>query len=64
MGRDNRINVWDKKPFIMDYVPQLFHIPLPFSFKRALMRMWQKVHVATVSPEMGDFFLLAYDPSL
>ncbi|WP_319506313.1 hydrolase [uncultured Methanolobus sp.] len=56
-------NVWDKKPFIKDSVTQSFHIPLPFSFKRAVMRMWQKVQESDASPEMDDFLLLAYDPS-
>jgi hypothetical protein len=60
---DNKTNVWDGKIFIKDSVPQFFHIPLPFSFKKTVMRMWLKVQKANAEPDMRDFLLLAYDPS-
>lgn len=60
---DNRTNVWEEKRFIKDSVPQLFHIPLPFAFRRAVMRMWKKAERAGASPKMDEFLLLAYDPS-
>ena len=60
---DEKTHNWEEKPFIRDTVKQLFHRPLPISFKRTVGRMWQKVQDAEADPDIKDFLLLAYDPS-
>jgi hypothetical protein len=60
---DNKTNIWVDKPFIRDYLPQLFHMPLPSMMGKVIGRMWKKAKDAEAAPEMKDFLLLAYDPS-
>jgi hypothetical protein len=60
---DEKTHVWEKKLFIKDIVPQLFHQPLPWSVNRTIQRMWNKALEADAAPEMKEFLLLAYDPS-
>lgn len=54
---------WSEKPFIRDYIPQLFHRPLPWMMPKIIGRMWKKTRDAGAAPDMKDFLLLAYDPS-
>ncbi|MHB8985422.1 MAG: hydrolase [Eubacteriales bacterium] len=60
---DEKTHVWVEKIFIKDTVPQLFHIPLPWSVNRTIGRMWNKAQEAKAAPDMKDFLILAYDPS-
>jgi effector-binding domain-containing protein len=60
---DNKIHNWVDKPFIKDYLPQIFHMPLPSMMGKVLGRMWKKAQDANAATEMKDFLLLAYDPS-
>jgi hypothetical protein len=60
---DERSHVWEEKLFIKDIVPQLFHIPLPWSVNRTIKRMWDKANEAKAAPDIKDFMILAYDPS-
>lgn len=55
--------IWQDKLFIRDTVPQLFHIPLPGSFGKAVTRMWQKIETAGVRPENKDFLMLTSETS-
>src|SRR5512135_722240 len=54
---------WKDKLFIRDYLPQIFHMPLPSMMGKVIGRMWKKAQDAGASPERKDFLLLAYDPS-
>ena len=54
---------WRDKPFVKDTVPQVFHIPLPGTYNKAITRMWEKAEKAGAAPRPEDFLLLAYDPS-
>jgi hypothetical protein len=54
---------WVDKPFIRDYLPQIFHMPFPPMMSKVIGRMWKKAKDAGASAEMKDFLLLAYDPS-
>ncbi len=56
-------HVWNSKLFLKDSIPELFHIPLPGTYKRAVSRMWKKAEDAGAAPDLKDFLLLAYDPS-
>ena len=58
---DAKTHVWKDKPFIRDYVVQLFHIPL--NMGPVIMRMFGKIKRADAAPKNEDFLLLAYDPS-
>lgn len=56
-------HTWNEKPFIMETVPEIFHIPLPGTYPRAIKKMWKKAQDAGATPELKDFLLLAHDPS-
>jgi hypothetical protein len=60
---DKKTHVWKEKLFIKDTVPQLFHMPLPWSVNRTIGRMWDKAQEAKAAPDMKDSLMLAYDPS-
>lgn len=60
---DKKTNEWVSKPFIKDYLPQIFHIPLPSMMGKVIGRMWKKAQDAGAATEIKDFLLLAYDPS-
>lgn len=60
---EEKTHVWKDKLFIKDVVPQVFHIPLPWSMNRTIQRMWNKALEAKATTELNDFLLLAYDPS-
>lgn len=60
---DDKVYVWDRKPFIKDSVRQLFHMPLPWEVGRTMTRMWQTAQAAQAAPEQNDFLILAHDPS-
>jgi hypothetical protein len=59
----NKKFVWTNKLFLKDSIPELFHIPLPGAYGRAITRMWEKATKAGAAPERKDFFLMAHDPS-
>jgi len=54
---------WNEKLFLKDSVPEIFHIPLPGTYAKAIDRMWKKASGAGAAPEKEDFLLLAHDPS-
>lgn len=54
---------WEDKLFLKDSVPEIFHIPLPGVYGKAITRMWKKAEDAGAAPDRKDFLLLAYDPS-
>ena len=58
---DKKTVVWKEKPFIVDEVLQLFHIPL--NMGQVVTRMFKKIEAAKASPPKADFLMLAYDPS-
>jgi hypothetical protein len=60
---DEQTHNWIEKPFIRDYLPQLFHMPLPSMMGKVVGRMWKKAEDAGATPDMKDFLLLAFDPS-
>lgn len=60
---EEKTHQWHDKLFIKDTVPQVFHIPLPGTMNKTMMRMWKKAEQAGAAPEMRDFLMLAYDPS-
>ncbi|MEL7565655.1 MAG: hydrolase [Dehalobacterium sp.] len=60
---DEKTHIWQEKLFIKDIVPQLFHMPLPWSVNGTIQRMWNKALEAKAAPDIKDFLILAYDPS-
>lgn len=60
---DYKRHEWKDKLFLKDTVPQLFHIPLPGTYGKAITRMWTEATEAGAAPELKDFILLAHDPS-
>lgn len=60
---ENKEHHWDNKLFLKDSVPEVFHIPLPGVYGKAITRMWKKAEEAGAAPARENFLLLAYDPS-
>lgn len=60
---DNVRHKWKEKLFLKDSVPEIFHIPLPGTYAKAIARMWKTAEVAGAAPDRKDFLLLAHDPS-
>lgn len=60
---EGRTHEWKDKPFIVETLPQFLHMPLPSMFSRKAMRMWRQAQFARAAPELGDFLLMAFDPS-
>lgn len=54
---------WSDKIFIKGFVPEVFYVPLPGTYKKAISRMWRKAEEAGAAPGPDEFLLLAYDPS-
>jgi hypothetical protein len=55
--------VWKDKLFVRDTMPQVFHMPLPGSFAKAVTRMWKKIEDAGAKPGDKDFLMLASETS-
>lgn len=60
---ENTKHLWNKKLFLKDSIPELFHMPLPGTFGKAVTRMWKKAHEASALPDIDDTLLLAHDTS-
>lgn len=60
---DGKTHNWKEKPFIMEIIPQLFHMPLPWTMNRTITRMWNMAQEANAAPDLKDFLMIAYDPS-
>ncbi|HEX2394258.1 MAG TPA: hydrolase, partial [Bacteroidales bacterium] len=59
----NKSHKWINKLFIKESIPQVFHIPLPGTYKRSVVRLWNKAKAAHATPDLKDYLLLAYDPT-
>lgn len=60
---NNILHQWTEKRFVKDTIPEIFHIPLPGTYRKAISRMWSKAQRAGAAPAPDDFLLLAHDPS-
>jgi len=60
---DEKIQVWENKLFISDSIPEIFHIPFPKTFEKAVGTLWETAQEAKADPPADDFLLLCYDPS-
>jgi hypothetical protein len=60
---ENATHEWKDKLFLIDSVPQFFHIPLPGVYGKTITRMWNLAEKYEAKPEMKDFIMLSYDPS-
>jgi len=62
---NNKTFIWDKKPFIKESVPTLFHIPLPSMIGKKMKKMMDLVEEAGANiPDITDALVLFHDPSL
>ena len=52
-------HIWNKKPFLVETLPEIFHVPLPGTYAKAIQRMWKRAQDAGVAPKPNDFLLLA-----
>jgi hypothetical protein len=60
---DKKEFTWDKKLFIMETLPQFFHLPFPWMIGKMITRMWAQIDKANARPEAKDYMWLAYNPS-
>ncbi len=60
---DEKTHQWQDKLFIIGTIPQLFHMPLPWTLNSTMSRMWNQAQEAGAAPDLKDFLVLAYDPS-
>jgi hypothetical protein len=60
---ENITHHWNEKLFLKDSVPEILHIPLPGTYRKAISRMWKTAEQAGAAPDPKDFLLLAHDPS-
>lgn len=58
---EDKIHIWNNKPFLKDEVKQIFHIPL--NMGQVVNRMFEKIKKANAVPKDNDFLMLCYDPS-
>jgi hypothetical protein len=59
----DKTHEWQDKLFIRKSIPQIFHIPLPGFYGRAVGKLWKQAADAKAAPDLKDFLMLAYDPS-
>ena len=61
---NNKTFVWDKKLFIKEAVPTLFHIPFPPMIGKKMRKMMDLVENAEANiPDLTDALVLFHDPS-
>ncbi|MBT8178826.1 MAG: hypothetical protein KJN96_00370 [Eudoraea sp.] len=61
---NNKTFIWDKKPFIKESVPTLFHIPFPPMIGKKMRIMMDLVEKAEANiPDLTDALVLFHDPS-
>lgn len=58
-----KTQVWKKKRFIKDSIPQFMHIPWPPMIGKTTERMCDKAKSVQAEVQTKDFLLLMYDPS-
>jgi len=55
---------WDNKQFIMESIPTFFHIPIPSTIGKKIMKMWKLAEGAgKVNEDLTDSLVLFTDPS-
>lgn len=55
---------WDKKPFIKESIPTLFHIPFPPMIGKKITKMWKQAQAAQkTEADKEDTLVLFTDPS-
>ena len=61
---DNKTFVWDKKPFIKETIPTLFHIPFPPMIGNKITKMMKYAEDAKMlDPNKEDTLILFQDPT-
>lgn len=60
---DDQQHRWTGKPFLVETVPEFFHIPFRGNYPKAIRRMWERAQDAGAAPKRNDFLLLAHDPT-
>ncbi len=61
---DKKLHTWDKKKFIKDSLPTLFHIPFPPMIDKKITKMWTVVeNSGAAAPDKEDSLILFHNPS-
>lgn len=56
-------HMWNGKHFLVETIPEIFHVPLPGTYPKAIQRMWKRAQDAGVAPKPNEFLLLTQDPT-
>ncbi|MFH0928673.1 MAG: hydrolase, partial [bacterium] len=60
---DNKTVTWANKKFIKGSIPTFFHMPLPMTISKLMMRLWSEAEKVKALPEGQDWLILSHDPS-
>ena len=61
---DDKTIVWDKRKFVTDSMPALFHIPYPPLIGKKITRMWKAIEASgSAETDKTDTLVLFHDPS-
>ncbi len=60
---DGKTHEWVNKLFIRDAIPEIMHMPIPGTFKKAVTGLWETAQQVHADPPLDDFLMLCYDPS-
>jgi Bacterial hydrolase len=60
---DEKSHNWDKKQFIMKWIPTFFHMPFPPMIGCKITKMWKVAeHAKKMASNKEDVLMLFYDP--
>lgn len=54
---------WQRKPFLVQRISQLFHMPLPGAYAKAIGALWTEAQRSGIAPKQEDCFMLTRDIS-
>ena len=61
---DNCNHKWENKPFIMESMPTLFHIPFPPMIGKKMKKLWELMSASNAQePDKDKILILFRDPS-
>ena len=60
---NEKTSEWKRKPFLVKRIPQLFHVPLPGAYAKAIGSLYAEAQEHGIACDQKDFFMLTRDIS-
>lgn len=60
---NEKTTTWQRKPFLAKSIPQLFHMPVPGGYAKAIGALWKEAQQNGIAPKQEDCFMLTRDIS-